>query len=138
MISALWLYACFSVFSLTPVLKADNEKPVSERTDTRVKKSRVLAACALISTAVVIGFDALAEANYEEYKRETDSDRCVEYRERTVLLEGIRDGFLYPAIGCFAASIVFARLEKKHVYPKIGLLEGGGASVEICFALQAQ
>lgn len=93
--------------------------------DGGLKKSRLFGIVGLTSTIGAVVSDALVEWNYSKYSRTEDSDECVRYRERTVVMERIRDGFLYSALASFATALVFSRLEQRSVSAQVHIRSRG-------------
>lgn len=116
------LSICFLLSASTPVhgveAKRDEETDLGKEEGTLqpgFKKSRIFGVLGLTSTVGAVVSDVLVEWSYDRYRRAKEGEECVKYRERTVLMERIRDGFLYAALASFTTAIIFSRLEGRSV-----------------------
>ncbi len=125
----------FSIFSLCLIFCAlslgeawsQETRPAEEdgAGDGGLKKSRLFGIVGLTSTVGAVVSDALVEWNYNRYNRTEESDECVKYRERTVLMERVRDGFLYSALASFATALIFSRFEQRSVSAEVQIRSDG-------------
>lgn len=116
------LAVCFLLSASTPVrgVGADRDEGTDFEKEEGtpqpgLKKSRIFGILGLTSTVGAVVSDVLVEWNYDRYRRAKEGEQCVKYRERTILMERVRDGFLYAALASFATAVVFSRLEGQSV-----------------------
>lgn len=125
------LSICFLLSASIPVhgveAKKDEETDLGKEEETLqpgLKKSRIFGVLGLTSTVGAVVSDALVEWNYDAYRKVKVSEDCLKYRDRTILMERVRDGCLYAALASFATAIIFSRLEQSSVSADVRITPG--------------